>query len=180
MTMFIIYKVFLKFYKPHIFAGLKAENVFEKQAMDNSWLVEKIPQDKKSFKKYTKIRKKVKRADFMCRNCNGVEIEVKCKTQYGSVDNKYYLIDYADIKKHLEMKKITNEKVVFAFYERNGANVDENSLRMVDLDFLLKTYDYKAGKLYDAKNKSIKILLKYTRPKFLVLEILKSRKTQRS
>ena len=44
-------RLFLLISFPHFLAGLRAEEVFEKQALENSWIVERIPQDRMSFKK---------------------------------------------------------------------------------------------------------------------------------
>ncbi|WP_089726044.1 hypothetical protein [Candidatus Thiosymbion oneisti] len=72
--MFKLFKrLFLLIFSPHFFAGLKAEEVFEKQALENSWIVEKIPQDQTSFEKYRKSDKSIKRGDYICRNCNNSE-----------------------------------------------------------------------------------------------------------
>jgi len=168
-----IKRLFLLIFYPHFLAGLKAEEAFAKQAWENSWIVERIPQDRASFEKYKLGNKFVKRGDYICRNCNNAEIEVKCKKQYGANDNKYYLLEYRQIKRHREMQAITNANVIFAFYQRNGADFLQNTLRMVDLDFLRRTKDYKSGKLYDKRTKCIRVPLKYTRPNFEVLELFR-------
>ncbi len=169
-------KLFLLIFSPHFLAGLRAEEVFAEQALKNSWIVERIPQDRTSFEKYRKSNKSIKRGDYICRNCNNSEIEVKCKKQYGANDNRYYLLEYSHIKRHREMQSMTNTNVVFAFYQRDGANCLQDTLRMVDLDFLLQTNDYKAGRLYDKRTKCLRVPLKYTRPNFKVLSIIKSRR----
>lgn len=171
----LIKRLFLLIFSPHFLAGLKAEEIFEKQALENSWIVEKIPQDQATFGKYKIGNKPVKRGDYICRNCDNAEVEVKCKKQYGANGSKYYLLEYSHIKRHQEMQNITNSNIVFAFYQRNGADVFQDTLRMVDLGFLLQANDYKSGKLYDKRIKCIKVPLKYTRPNFEVLGILKSR-----
>lgn len=168
-------RLFLLIFSPHFYAGLKAEEIFRKQALENSWIVERIPQDRASFEKYKKNEKSIKRGDYICRNCNNAEIEVKCKKQYGLHENRFYLVEYSHIKRHREMQKMTNANVVFAFYQRKGTGFSRDTLRMVDLGFLLQTNDYKAGKLYDKRTKCLKVPLKYTRPNFEVLDILKSR-----
>jgi len=76
----------------------------------------------------------------------------------------------------------TTAKVIqtLAFYQRDGSNCLQDTLRMVDLGFLLQTYDYKAGRLYDKRTKCLRVPFKYTRPNFKVLSIIKSRRANRS
>ena len=175
-SLFLIKKIkmlWMDIFRPQFSAGQKAEYIFEKQALTNKWIVEKISQDKESFNKYREVANSyVKRGDYICRNCNNIEVEVKCKSLYGKHNEKYYLLEYSHIKRHKAMSTLTNSKIVFAFYERNGSKVFEDTLRMIDLDFLLETSDYKRGKLYDEKNKCIKVPLKFTQPNFKVFDIL--------
>jgi hypothetical protein len=56
--------------------------------------------------------------------------------------------------------------------ERAGTSVRPESLRMVKLDFLLSSYDYRNGRLYDKGRKCVRIPLKYTRAGFEVLRIM--------
>lgn len=176
-----IKSIWLNIFRPHLAAGLKAEKIFAQQALQNRWLLEKIPQDKENFKRYKEVASDpVKRGDFICRNCNNLEIEVKCKSVYSKKSTKVFLIEYSQIKRHMEMNKLTDSKTIFAFYERNGSSVVENSLRMVDLDFLQSTHDYKKGRLYNAKLKCVEIPFKYTRPGFEVLSILVNKTPRQS
>jgi len=170
--------LFMDYFYPSLSAGHKAEQLFERQAAENKWIIEKIAQDKESFEKYRSVATSpVKRGDYICRNCNNAEIEVKCKTSYTNPDGRYFLIEYSHIKRHLEMNKITGSKTVFAFYERLRSNPIPHSLRMVDLDFLIHTHDYQKGKLYNKSTKCIIVPFKYTRDGFKVLEILAANNT---
>jgi hypothetical protein len=90
-----------------------------------------------------------------------------------------FLLEYSHIKRHMEMNKLTNSKTVFAFFERSSSKVIEDSLRMVDLDFLLSTYDYKNGRLYNSKIKCVEIPFKYTQPGFKVLSLLANKTVHR-
>lgn len=168
-------------FRPHYYAGTRAEEVFVQQAHEAKWPMERISQEKETMRTYKDVAgSSVKRGDFICRNCHNAEIEVKCKTKYSSRDvGDYYMIGYSHIKRHKRMKdKVTNSPVVFAFYERKGRSVLMDTLRMIDLNFLLGLQDYKSGKLYDDRTKCIKVPFRYTREKFEVLDIL-SRKRKR-
>ena len=174
----IMKRLFDAVFRPHYYAGARAEEIFEQQAEAARWIMERISQEKKTIMKYKGVaRSSVKRGDFICRNCCNAEIEVKCKTKYSSRNEGiYYLLEYSHIKRHGRMKEeITNTPVVFAFYERKGRSVLKDTLRMIDLDFLLGTPDYKKGDLYDKRIKCIKIPFRYTREGFQVLDILSRR-----
>ena len=168
-------------FRPHYYAGTRAEEVFVQQAHEAKWPMERISQEKETMRTYKDVAgSSVKRGDFICRNCHNAEIEVKCKTKYSSRDvGDYYMIEYSQIKRHKRMRdKVTNSPIVFAFYERKGRSVLTDTLRMIDLNFLLGLQDYKSGKLYDDRTKCIKVPFRYTRKKFEVLDIL-SRKRKR-
>jgi hypothetical protein len=82
------------------------------------------------------------------------------------------LIDYSEIMRLQEMQRITGSFIVFALMERAGRTVKPGSLRMVKLDFLLDTHDYRARRLYIPSKKCVRVPLKYTRPGFEVLRFL--------
>ena len=171
-------RLFDAVFRPHYYAGTRAEEIFVQQAEAARWIMERISQEKETITRYRDVAgSSVKRGDFICRNCCNAEIEVKCKTRYSSRnEGSYYLLEYSHIKRHERMKEeITNTPIVFAFYERKGRSVLKDTLRMIDLDFLLGTPDYKKGELYDKRNKCIKIPFRYTREGFKVLDILSGR-----
>lgn len=166
-------------FRPHYYAGSVAEDVFERQAFDARppWVVERIPQSKEAMQRYRAAAgRSVKRADFIVRNCGGAEVEVKCKTRYIRGRDEYYLLTYSEVKRHEAMRdSITHAAVVFAFYERAGRRVLPETLRMVDLAFLFRTSDYRAGNLYLRQQKALMLPFRYMRPGFEVLEILSRR-----
>jgi len=55
------------------------------------------------------------------------------------------------------MEDFTKSCVVFAFFERNGRKVEEDSLRMIPLTELMPAQNRKVGISYDEKSKSLKI-----------------------
>ena len=175
-------KWFDKIFRPRYYAGSLAEDIFERQAVTAKWIMERISQDREAMKGYRDVAgRSVKRGDFICRNCRSAEIEVKCKTKYSWRGEDCYWLEYRHVVRHSEMKnRVTRAPVVFAFYERAGCAVLEDTLRMVDLDFLLGTRDYRGGKLYNSRRRCIAVPFRYTRPGFEVLEILtKSRAVAR-
>ena len=161
-------------------AGAEAEEIFERQARAETppWPMERISQDKEGISAYKDVAGgSVKRGDFICRRGCHAEVEVKCKTKYGHSGDYYYLLEYSEIMRHERMKGVTNAPVVFAFYEREGRSVLVDTLRMIDLDFLRGSQDYKEGKLYVEKTKCIKVPFRYTREGFEVLDILSKRRS---
>ena len=78
----IMKRLFDAVFRPHYYAGARAEEIFEQQAEAARWIMERISQEKKTIMKYKDVaRSSVKRGDFICRNCCNAEIEVKCKTK---------------------------------------------------------------------------------------------------
>ena len=166
-------------FRPQYYAGTRAEEIFMQQAHEARWPMERISQEKETMGIYKDVAgASVKRGDFICRNCGHAEIEVKCKTKYSSRNvGDYYMIEYSHIKRHQRMKdEITSAPVVFAFYERKGRSVLMDTLRMIDLSFLLGSRDYKNGRLYDKRTKCIMVPFRYTRERFEVLDILSKKR----
>jgi hypothetical protein len=83
-------------------------------------------------------------------------VEVKCLKAYGKKTSYQYLA-WKDLKRHKEMEDFTKNGVVFAFFERTGRKVKEDSLRMIPLTELMPAQNRKFGTFYDEKNKSLKI-----------------------
>ncbi len=151
-------------------AGLRAEKLFEKQAADNGWIIEKINQDKKSFEAYKNVAStSVKRADYICVNLpEKVDIEVKCFTPCGNNDAKYFFLHYSHYKRHqITTEEITKSRILFAFYQRLGSNAISDSLCMIDIKDIPKVSEY------DENRKGWKIPLKATKPSFEKLQEIK-------
>lgn len=161
------------FYEPQIVAGLRAEFHFDVLARQRRWALERVAQSRESMAKYRGVTSdRVKRGDFICRNCQNVEIELKCKTLYRDGAEPFYYVDYSEIKGLRAMQEITATPVVLAFMERDGSDVRRGSLRMAKLDFVLDTHDYRRGLLYNARNRCVRVPVKYTRPGFEVLRMM--------
>ena len=143
------------FFRPHFIAGERAEYQFRKDAQKDGWIVEKIDQSKESIQQYkNRFGSSVKRGDFICRNCNSIEIEVKCLQKYDYDGEACYYLSYSDWKRHESMiQQLKVADLVFAFYGRNGRFPEENSLKMVSMTSLKNTQDYREGKLYEPISK---------------------------
>ncbi len=142
-------------FNPHLAAGHKAEQAFEKLCEQNGYAWEKISQDKQSFRRYAALTKYAKRGDYLIRN-NNVEVEVKCLKVYGN-KTPYQYLAWKDLKRHKQMEDFTRSRVVFAFFEKNGRKVREDSVRMIPLAELMPAQNRKFGIFYDEKNKSLRI-----------------------
>jgi len=162
---------FQSLFQPALAAGTRAEWHFSWLAEQKGWILERVDQTRAGMSRYRAAAgRSVKRGDYICRNCGNAEIELKCKTLYH--DHDCYFIEYREIMRLQEMQRITGAPVVFALMERAGSGVRPGSLRMVKLDFLLDTHDYRAGRLYVPSTKCVRVPLKYTRPGFEVLRIM--------
>lgn len=129
-------------FNPAMKAGLDAEIVFEQLAGKAGWIIERIEQDKESFKKYKdNCEGYVKRADFICVNCKGVQIEVKCSKLYNYKQEFFYLLNYKEVKNLENMQKELGKssQLVFAIFGRDRGKVIKNELRMFSLDFIFQT-----------------------------------------
>jgi hypothetical protein len=65
-------------------AGLKAQDLFKQQAIERRFIVEPLSQDQESFRTYFQNANylPIKRGDFLIRNVNNIEVDVKCRTFY--------------------------------------------------------------------------------------------------
>ena len=121
-------------FKPHFFAGERAEQHFQQLSELKGYVLEKIPQDKAIFGKYaSNSQNRIKRGNFLVRNLKHLEIEVKCLTKRKYRATECYAVGYSHIERHEEMMSLTGEPVVFAIFERNDRDVVENSLKMIPL-----------------------------------------------
>lgn len=161
------------FRTPELVAGRRAEFHFEALAQRKRWALERVDQSRESMDKYRALSSRsVKRGDYLCRNCQNVEIELKCKKLYIRHNEPFFYMDYSEIKRLEEMQAITGTPVVLAFMERDGSDARPGSLRMAKLDFVLNSNDNRRGLLYDERSKCLRIPFKYTRPGFEVLRLL--------
>lgn len=126
-----------RLFNPRFTAGHRAERAFERLAAERGWVLEPIPQDRATFRKYAGASAVgVKRGDYLVRNLGNVEVDVKCFTVY-DYGEPGYLIEYAHVKRHEAMEQMTGSPVVFAVFERSGRSPVEGSLRMIPLSELV-------------------------------------------
>ncbi|MDO5616320.1 MAG: hypothetical protein Q4G16_09030 [Cruoricaptor ignavus] len=107
-------------------AGLKAQEIFKKQAKKEKLILEELFQDESSFQQYL-INEKylaIKRGDFLVRNYGNIEVDIKCRGFYEDKNgNKVFNFKCDDVIKHLNMQSLTNTPILIAVYERNGDKV---------------------------------------------------------
>ncbi|MEO9512309.1 MAG: hypothetical protein ABJN84_06410 [Flavobacteriaceae bacterium] len=107
-------------------AGIKAQELFKKQAKKEKLVLEELFQDENSFQQYliTDGYLAIKRGDFLVRNFGNIEIDIKCR---GFYENKRKDIVFnfkcEDVERHLNMETLTNTPIFIAVYRRNGHEV---------------------------------------------------------
>lgn len=122
-------------------AGIKAQELFKKQAKDEKLVLEELFQDESSFQQYL-IKEKyfaIKRGDFLVRNFGNIEIDIKCR---GFYENKrkelVFNFKCEDVERHLNMQTLTNTPILIAVYQRNGNDVINETpyfFSIIDTDF---------------------------------------------
>jgi hypothetical protein len=129
-------------------AGIKAQELFKKQAKRAKLMLEELFQDEISFQQYL-IKDEyfaIKRGDFLVRNFGNIEIDIKCRGFYQNTNgNTVFNFKCDDVERHLNMQSLTNTPIFIAVYERNGDKVIEVdpyffSLENVDFSTLTKVY----------------------------------------
>ncbi len=130
-------------------AGLKAQELFKKQAKEERFMLEELFQDETSFKQYL-IKDEyfpIKRGDFLVRNHGNIEIDIKCRRFYidEKSGNTVFNFKCEDVIRHLNMQKLTNTPILIAVYERDFDNVIETipyflSIERTNFEKLNKVY----------------------------------------
>jgi hypothetical protein len=171
-------KEYHKFTKEWFRAGLKAQNLFKNQALAKGYIFEEINQDVESFKNYTiNAKTSIKRGDFIFRNVQNVEVEVKCRTFYGKTKKPFFYFSIKDFDGHKGMMAITNAPVIIAIFERNKDCPIKDSLRMISLEHIISNQSkFKIQEHNDSEvGKAFQIPLSETFAGFELLESLKNR-----
>lgn len=107
-------------------AGIKAQELFKKQAKKEKLVLEELFQDESSFQQYliTEEYFAIKRGDFLVRNFGNTEIDIKCR---GFYENKQKDIVFnfkcEDVERHLNMETLTNTPIFITVYQRKGDEV---------------------------------------------------------
>lgn len=121
--------------------GMKAQQLFKKQANEYGLILEELDQKQESFKSYTSnVDKLIKRGDFLVRNFGNIEIDVKCRAfrkSYEQEDEDFIFFDILDFKKHLNMQSFTKTPILIAIYERDDENcneVKEDKIYFISID----------------------------------------------
>lgn len=149
--------------------GILAQEIFKKEAIKRSFMIEDIPQDQTSFISYNIIDSfTVKRADFVIKNCKDIEVDVKCLSMYTTNSIQYFYIRYHEIKKLERMNSLIDKKTVLAIFKQHSIQADEDSLKMIELSTIHK--ENNRSVIYDKNTKCFKIPLDLTTPGFKLLE----------
>lgn len=130
-------------------AGIKAQEIFKKQAKIEKLMLEELFQDESSFQQYLITEKyfAIKRGDFLIRNYGNIEVDIKCRGFYFDNNNvKVFNFKCDDVERHLNMQTLTNSPVFIAVYERlENDNILEEcpyflSIENTDFSKLNKAY----------------------------------------
>lgn len=111
-------------------AGIKAQELFKKQAKKENLVLEELFQDESSFQQYLITEKyiAIKRGDFLVRNYGNIEIDVKCRGFYkDNQKNIVFNFKCEDVQRHLNMQTLTKTPIVIAVYKRSGDRVIEET-----------------------------------------------------
>lgn len=109
-------------------AGIKAQELFKKQAKVEKIILEELFQDENSFQQYLISGEyfPIKRGDFLVRNFGNTEIDIKCRGFYEDKQkNIVFNFRCDDVERHLNMQTLTNTPIFIAVYQRNGDEVIE-------------------------------------------------------
>lgn len=117
-------------------AGKSAEDLFRIECHQIFPLEDISQSPGLDFEQYGDRKLKFKRGDKIVRaeGLHDVEIEIKCRELHkaGSPD-AYLWLDKNQRDRHLAMAQKIGARVIFAFYERDGAVARPGSLRMISL-----------------------------------------------
>lgn len=111
-------------------AGIKAQELFKKQAKKEKLVLEELFQDENSFQQYliTEEYFAIKRGDFLVRNFGNIEIDIKCRGFYKNLkDNLVFNFRCDDVERHLNMQTLTNTPILIAVYQRDDDKVVEET-----------------------------------------------------
>jgi len=114
--------------------GRRAELKFEKLALENGFVTQRIDQCQKSYFNYRKVVGDTKRSDFLIMNLGHVEIDVKCQTLKNIHGKEFYLLNKSDIERHKVILKQTYRQLIFAIFRRYKNWQVNKSLGMIKLE----------------------------------------------
>ncbi len=167
-------------------AGIKAQELFKKQALEEEYILEELSQDSDSFKAYTNVKEEylqIKRGDFLIRNVKNIEVDVKCRTFYTPKGKEYNCFDFNEehLVRHFNMYEFTKTPIVIAVYQRelNTDNPITNSLRMIEIFHMKKVIKELGLKKIKRRNSNneyysvYQIPINRTMEKFSLIEHLK-------
>ncbi len=124
-------------------AGIKAQELFKKQARDDGFILEELNQDQRSFKLYTANSENmpIKRGDFIVRNYGNIEIDVKCRSFRKEKGEVYFDFLEEDAYKHQNMQSFTKTPVLIAVYENRDNCPVKDNIYFFKIDDILNNND---------------------------------------
>ena len=77
----------------------------------------------------------IKRGDFLVRNYENLEVDVKCRSfRYLSDGELSFHFSCKDVEKHLNMQEYTQTPIIIAVYQRNGDNFKKGIPFFISID----------------------------------------------
>jgi hypothetical protein len=121
-------------------AGIKAQELFKKQATENGYILEILNQDQQSFKSYTSTAKsvRIKRGDFLIRNVKNIEIDVKCRSFFTENGETMFNFKTDHYYCHKRMMEFTKTPIIIAVYARVREEPDPKRLYMFEINDIEK------------------------------------------
>lgn len=143
-------------FRPHFYCGSKAEEIFEELCADEKLICQRLDQDKRSFRRQVEAgHPGAKRPDFIIRNRENAEVEVKAYSPRMYRGRLSYFLAWQHVARHREGVKVTGARLYIAFFARSGRAVDRISLRMIRLDDLAIVRQRPKGVIYSKWHKGL-------------------------
>jgi len=150
--------------------GYLAQEIFEKAAKNQKFMIEAIPQDIESFSNYNIIDSfTVKRADFIVKNCKDIEVDVKCLSLYTINKTEYFYIRYHELMKFQRMNSLIDKNTVLAIFDQKKIRSEKDDcLKMIELSTIFK--ENKKSVVYDESTKCFRVPIELATSGFEILE----------
>jgi len=131
--------------------GLLGQQYFVEMMHKNKVVCEQIDQNPESLKQYIEIAngEYIKRGDYILRNVNNIEVEVKVRTFYGRDQNRYFTIDYSELKSLERMQKILNNEILFCVFQKVDKVIIKDTIYSIAINKLVDLNREKLTKYYE-------------------------------
>lgn len=154
--------------------GRLAEKIFRQLAIEQKFMIRDIPQDQKSFEEYNVIESMtLKRADFEIKNCDNIEVDVKCLSFYEIKNKLHFYLRYSEYSRFQNSRKHTNQRIVLSIFNQKTI---KTSQEFYSIELLTILKENNKSVRYDESKKCFVIPLDLTTPGFELLENYRIRK----